>query len=544
MDHPPVWHHKPVESLGGTEGVGTTSHTFFPAGEAGEAGKLDLNRYIQSSLRITQGQGVGDPLRLFPWERRFLRGAFAPDVRTSALSISRGAGKSTLLAAAAAATVDGPLVQPRAETVVVASSFAQSRIIFEHVLAFLALAIQRDGDSKQGRWRIQDSVNTATLQDRRTGARVRCIASDPRRAHGLAPSLVLADEPAQWEPSKAEAMLAALKTGLGKIPGGRLIALGTRPGDDLHWFSKMLKPGGADYVQVHAARKDDPKFQRRTWDRANPSLPYMPALLKAIREEAETAKVDDAALASFEALRLNRGTGDTVQSVLIAADTWERVEGEAERLGRFSLGLDLGQNAAMSGASAYFPQSGLLDAFACFPELPSLAERGLADGVGNLYQRMHKEGDLLIAGRRVSEIPALLRECLKRWGRPAVISVDRWREAELRDHLESISFPLAELKVRGQGFKDGGADVRVFRRAILDGRVTPKMSVLIRSAMSEARVVTDPAANSKLAKQTQGGRRSRARDDVAAAAILAVAGGWRDTDQAPVRAWRSAGLAG
>ena len=475
-----------------------------------------------------------------------------PDLLTASLSVGRGNGKSTLLAAAAAATVDGPLVQARAETVVVASSFAQSRIIFEHVLAFLQPAIERDGDNKRDRWRIQDSVNTATIQDRRTGARVRCIASDPRRAHGLAPSLVLADEPAQWEPSKAEAMLAALKTGLGKIPGSRLVALGTRPADGLHWFAKMLQPGGSDYVQVHAARRAvegvreaDPKFQRRTWDRANPSLPYMPALLKVIHEEAETAKVDDAALASFEALRLNLGTGDTVQSVLIAADTWERAEGEAARQGRYSLGLDLGQNAAMSGASAFFPASGLLDGFACFPELPSLAERGLKDGCGNLYQRMFREGSLKIAGRRVSDIPALLRECLERWGRPAVISVDRWREAELRDHLEAISFPMTELIVRGQGFKDGGSDVRAFRRAILDGRVTPKKSLLFRSAMSEARVVTDPAANAKLAKQTQGGRRARARDDLVSAAILAVAAGWRQKEQAPIRApWRSAGLAG
>ena len=40
-------------------------------------------------------------------------------------------------------------------------------------------------------------------------------------------------------------------------------------------------------------------------------------------------------------------------------------------------------------------------------------------------------------------------------------------------------------------------------------------------------MVTDPAANAKLAKKTQGGRRADARDDLAAAAILAVAEGTR-----------------
>ena len=231
-----------------------TQHTYFPAGEAGKAGKLDLNRYIQSSLKITQGEGAGEPLRLFHWERRFLRGAMKPDVSTAALTVARGNGKTTLSAAIAVAALDGPLVQNRAEIVLVASSFGQAKILFEHCLAFLEPVIIRDGEGKHRRWRIQDSANLATIEDRRTGARVRCIGSDPRRAHGLAPRLVLADEPAQWEPSKSEKMLAALETGLGKIQGSRLVALGTRPSTPDHWFSKMLLQGGADYAQVHAAR--------------------------------------------------------------------------------------------------------------------------------------------------------------------------------------------------------------------------------------------------------------------------------------------------
>ena len=45
--------------------------------------------------------------------------------------------------------------------------------------------------------------------------------------------------------------------------------------------------------------------------------------------------------------------------------------------------------------------------------------------------------------------------------------------------------------------------------------------------MSEARTITDVAGNSKLAKRCEGGRRGNARDDLAAAAILAVSEGIR-----------------
>ena len=61
-------------------------------------------------------------------------------------------------------------------------------------------------------------------------------------------------------------------------------------------------------------------------------------------------------------------------------------------------------------------------------------------------------------------------------------------------------------------------DVRIFRRACAEGKVTPTPSLLLRSAMSEARTVSDPAGNAKLSKGSQGGRRGRARDDAAAAA--------------------------
>ena len=80
---------------------------------------------------------------------------------------------------------------------------------------------------------------------------------------------------------------------------------------------------------------------------------------------------------------------------------------------------------------------------------------------------------------------------------------------------------------RGQGYRDGGEDVRAFRRAAMDGRVTPVKSLLLRSSMAEARTISDPSGNAKLAKGGEGGRRERARDDAVAAAILAVSVGQR-----------------
>ena len=132
-------------------------------------------------------------------------------------------------------------------------------------------------------------------------------------------------------------MLAALKTASGKIPGSRFVALGTRPADPGHWFAKMLD-GGAGFAQCHAARPDDPPFQRATWRRANPSLDHMPDLEEAIRDEAKLARIDPAMLAAFRALRLNLGTSDVEIQVLIDAALWGSLEHVAARQGPLGLG--------------------------------------------------------------------------------------------------------------------------------------------------------------------------------------------------------------
>ena len=501
-----------------------------------------IAEYI-ASLRISQGRYAGERFKVLPWQRKLIRGAFGQP-RDSAFSTARGSGKSTLVSAIAAACVDvdGPLVEARAECLLVASSFDQGLVNFRHIMSFLGPTFEQFPK----RYRIQDSANRATITDRVTGAMLRVVGSDPRRLHGAAPKLLLFDEVAQWPPEKLPAMLAALKTSRGKIPGSRAIWLGTRPDTPDHPFQKALDGHGVGFRLCYVAQPDDPPFRRATWKRANPGLDHLPDLEAVIRQEAEDAKRDPDALQSFRALRLNQGVSDVARSVLIDADSWARVERPepVDMKGRYALGLDLGQNAAMSAACGYWPDTGALEAFAVFPEIPGLAERGIADGVGSLYVRMHERRELLVAGRRVSDVGRLLQVALDRWGVPGVICADRWREAELREKLEAVGFPLTALSCRGQGYKDGGEDVRLFRKAVLDGRVAPTRSLLLRAALLEARTVGDPGGNHKLSKRTEGGRRANARDDAAAAAILAIAEGTRRAGSNPKPRRRYHGLAG
>ncbi len=482
----------------------------------------ELTSYLET-LTVTQGPCAGEPFTVLPWEKRFIYGAFGADGE-AALSVGRGNGKSALCAAIACAAIDpsGPLHEPRSEVVLVAASLNQCRIIFEDALAFIS-AKYDIADRKV--WSVANGLNLSHLTHKPSGAKLRAIASDPRRAHGLRPKLLLVDEPAQWQPTQAEAMIAALRTSMGKIENSKLIALGTRSAISGHFFSHMLND--AEYSQVHAATDDDPPGHKRIWRKANPSLPHMPELGKTIAREWKRAKKDPALLASFKALRLNLGVSDVVEALLLDAETWRRIEGKAERSGPCYWGIDLGMTGAMSAIAAYWPDTGRLEAVGAFPRIPDLAARGLRDGVDRLYIEGWKRGELMLSGDHVVTVAELVQEAQRRYGNPSGIAADRYREGELKDGLKAAGLPLTALELRGQGYKDGAADVRAFREECLSDAVTPVPSLVLTSAVGEARTISDPAGNEKLSKSSQGGRRQNARDDAAAASILAVALGKR-----------------
>ena len=492
--------------------------------------------YLET-LVLSGGDHDGCSFQVLPWERRFVMGAFGQP-GDAALTVARGDGKSALVAGLACAVVDpaGPLHGRRRNVDCFASSFDQSRVIFEDVLHFLDA---KHDLTNRKIWRRADSANNAWIEYRPSGARARCRGADPSKAHGLRSWLALLDEPAQWDTAKRYRMLQAVRTGLGKSPGSRLIALGTRPATADHWFARLLKTAG--YAQAHAARPDDPPFHVRTIRRANPSWEHLPSLRARILLEIADARRDPDALASFKALRLNMGTMETEVALLVDADLWARIEGDAPRQGRCVWGADLGTSAASSAVAAYWPASGRLECVAAFPGVPTLAERGLSDGCGSLYVRCAERKELLQTGGQAVALGPLFAEALRRFGPPVAIAADRWRIDEAHDALADAGVPFCQLVERGQGYRDGGEDLRQFRRSCLDGAVTPRPSLLLRSALMEARASRpDDAGNVKLSKGSASGRRMRARDDAAAAAILAVSLGGRMPKQAPRRVPRTA----
>ena len=484
-----------------------------------------LIRWI-GTLEVSEGPLAGSRFEVLPWEAEFLRGAFADGVFSASLTMGRGGGKTSLVAGLAAAGLAGPLARRRGEVVIAAASAAQAKIAYRHAREFLRPWME----AAPARWRVREAPHPE-IRDVESGSRMVAISGNPRTAHGLAPSLVLLDEPAKHDPNKRDEMRAALATALGKQADARMIACGTRPSDPTHYFEAALARGSGPgrFVLAFAADGEADPLDPDVWLAANPSMTHFPTLARQIAAEADETRDDPEKLAVFRALRLNSGTAESGSSMLLSVAAWSRCEVQelppAE--GAMVLGLDMAGAAAMTGAAAYWPATGRLETLGAFPAIPDLRARGRKDGVGGEYARMANDGDLLQIGSRIVEAEDLLLAAVSRWGQPDVVVADRFRSAEVLDGLERAGVPVGVYVERGMGYRDGSQDLRGFRSACLRGLVSAQPSLLVRAALRECRTVTDVAGNAKIARSGEAGRRSRGRDDVAAAMVLAVAVGDR-----------------
>ena len=480
--------------------------------------------FIQT-LHVPEGPRAGKPVRLAKYQRDFIRGALRRDTAVAVLSVGRGNGKSALSAGLALGALLGVWDdQPRREILIAARTRDQARIAFDFVVGFvqsLPHAVQEELTIRRNpRLEVEYAGDGGDHL-------LRVIASDSKNALGSAPTFVLMDERGHWPTDKGDDLEAALLSGMGKR-NGRALIISTSASDDQHSLSQWIDhPPPGTYVQEHRPSPGLPADDMESLLEANPGakagIGSSPQWLHA--QATRAIARGGSALSSFRLYNRNERVSGESRNVLLTVDDWLHAEVSdlPPREGGCVVGVDLGGSASMSAVALYWPNTGRLEAFGAFPSNPSLADRGARDGVSGRYVEMRDRGELVTMGDRVVPAPQFLsriHDVLD--GAPVLaFTADRYRQAEFQEALSAANLRMPVVW-RGQGFRDGAEDVERFRKAVFDGEVQVKPSLLLRSAMADAVTISDPAGNAKLAKG-----RATGRIDAAAAAILAVAEGMR-----------------
>lgn len=501
--------------------------------DAGESEADTAVRFLQT-LRIPQGDNAGNPLTLAPFQEQFVRGSLADGITTAILSIGRGNAKTALSAGIALGGLVGAWDrQPRREILIAARTRDQGQVAYNFArdyCEFLPMEMRR-------RFIFRRAPRLEIEYEGDGGGHVlRVIAADGKSALGSAPTMCLLDERGHWALDKGDELEAALLSGLGKR-NGRALIISTSAPDDTHPFSKWIDdPLPGSYVQEHRPPPGLPADDIPSLIVANPGSSFGIGTpmhrLKGMAKQAIAR--GGSSLNGFRLYNRNERVSGETRDLLVTMDEWLACEAASPppREGPVVIGIDLGGSASMTAAAFYWPETGRLECLGTFPASPPLLDRGQVDAVGDRYVQMQDRAELAVLGDKTVPVAPWLAEVVKHVEGQSIaaITMDRYKQSELLEALGRAGI-RAPLVWRGQGFRDGGEDCERFRRAVFDGRVITKPSLLLRSALADAVCLRDPSNNLKLAKA-----RSNGRIDAAAASVLAVAEGARTVGRPKAKA--------
>ena len=438
------------------------------------------------------------------------------EVNEAVLSIPRGNGKSFIAGYLLSRIMDpkDKLFRRATESVVVASSLEQARIPYRFARSIL---------EPRGGYNFSDNFSRIQITHRPTNTKVKVLGSKAKSAFGLVgcPWLI-ADEPGAWEVTGGQRMYDAISTSIGK-PGSplKVLYVGTLAPAEAGWFHDLVSDGSQPGIYVQALQGDPEKWDN--WHeiaRVNPLVWISPPFRKRLLLERDNARSDTRLKAQFLSYRLNVPTADE-SAVLLTTEDWLATLGREipDRVGKPIVGIDLGGGRAWSAAAAIW-ENGRAEAMAIAPGIPSLADQEKRDKVSaGTYSKIQ---NLRIAqGLQVPKVSDLTSAIRSEWGRPARIICDRFRLPELQDTLRGLGIFLEPRVTR---WSEASEDIRTLRKMAKDGplSVDKDSRSLIQASLAVSRVKNDDQGSVRLAKK---GTNNTARDDVAAALLLA-AGGW------------------
>lgn len=310
--------------------------------------------FASSLLKASRGFKQGEPLVFTEWQSWLMRRLFELDPETglmryrrAVIGLPRKNGKSLLgTAIALEHLVFG---DHGSQVYSAASDRAQAKIVFgearQQVLNNPALS------------RIIKVYRDA-MELPSKGSVYRALSADAMRAHGLAPSLVVADELHAWPSSasntRGDELWEALTQGSADRPESLVVGISTAGGNTdtllgrLYEHGKRVARGEIDDRQFgfwwwEASQEADPT-DRSTWRIANPNLAE--GLLDEGDFEAALASAGSAGFAGFQRYRLNQWVRLAGED-FVSAHQWA----EAKRTDSIPLGATIcaGFDGSVSG---------------------------------------------------------------------------------------------------------------------------------------------------------------------------------------------------
>ena len=504
----------------------------FPGNVPDPAGAV--SEWARRCLVVPPGHPkAGQPFEIPAYLEKFFGDALADDCHEAALIIARKNAKSSGVAALLLAFLTGPLRRAGWRAGVCSISREKAGELRAQCEA-IATASQLTGLRF---WRAR----TAPAITSDYGGSVDILSADRNAGAASSYDAAIVDELGLLR-EKDRDLVNSMRSSV-SAKAGKFLALSVfGPGP---FCGEIVERRGAPGLAVHLyqAAEDCGLDDETEWAAANPGLACGIKSLEYMRAESRRVQATPADQGSFRAFDLNQPQAPGSEMIFSLAD-WLACVVAADELpprdGECTVGFDCGGSSSMTALAAVWPRTGRAEVWGAFPDTPSLADRGTADGVGNLYLRMESRGELKQYQGRITPVGAFLRDCGERLAgeRVLVAGADRFRRAEATQALESAKLRWP-MEWRGQGASakaDGSHDVRSAQRAVLSRKLRTAQSLLLETSIKESAIRRDGSGNPALDKA-----RKCARIDALSAFVIAE-GLAEIVSAQPRRSWRSAGV--
>jgi phage terminase large subunit-like protein len=461
--------------------------------------------FISRYCLIPSGAKVGQPIKLEPFQKRFILAVYDNKTGTKRayLSIGRKNGKTALIACILLAHLVGPEAKRNAQIVSGALSREQAAIVYD-------LASKMVAQSPELREIIREVPSSKKLIGIPLNTEYRAISAEGKTAHGLSPILAILDELGQVRGPQSD-FVDAITTSQGAHDAPMLMVISTQAPNDGDLLSIWLDDAASSkdkriVSHVYEGAKDCDLTDKDAWKAANPALGKFRSL-PDVKEQAERASRMPSFEPTFRNLVLNQRV--EMMAPFISRGVWIANSLEPEDDVFYTepvyIGLDLSAKTDLTAmvmmayrekwhVKAYFwtPANGLRDR----------AKRDRAP-----YDIWEQQGFIrAIPGASIDyetvakDIADILSDCDVK-----ALAFDRWRFDLLKKEMDEIGLDLPLLPF-GQGFKDMAPAIDRLEELLMNEQVSHGMNPVLTMCMNNARIEQDAAGNRKMNKGKATGR--------------------------------------
>ncbi len=460
--------------------------------------------WIEQYCRIPEGRFVGQPVKLTPHQRQWLRDIYDTPTRRFILSMGRKNAKTSFSAFLLLLHLCGPEARPNSQLYSAAQSREQAAILFA-----LAAKVVRMSPDLNGVVTVRDTAKQLYCEE--LGTLYRALSAEASTAYGLSPVFTVHDELGQVRGPRSE-LYEALETASGAQEEPLSIIISTQAPSDADLLSILIddaksgKDPRTKLVLYTADESLDP-FSLEAIEQANPHL-YDFMNVDEVREQAEAARRMPSREASYRNLILNQRISQTTP--FVPRLVWERCSGEPDeqafRKGPVFIGLDLSARNDLTALVAIAQRDGIWHVRPeFFAPLTGIHDRATRDRAP--YDLWHRQGLLTATPGASVDYEAVARRLAELCDEYPVerIAFDRWRIDVLKSELARLGVELP-LEPFGQGFRDMGPALDLLEADLLNEAIRHGNHPILTWCAANAVATTDPAGNRKLDKSKATGR--------------------------------------